>query len=157
MLPLITQDVYNSDYQITLQNNTGYRYVMYSSAGKEPQYDNTYPFTLSVKRLINGYLEEVSDTPNNTYKVTFDWSAKGKVYKKVNGTNQWVNTNDLTPVSGEATNTYKRTFRPADIFDGECVTDAVFVTISNNGTQVAQMHIPIHMYLNKYGIAALND
>ena len=157
MLPLITQNILDRDYKVTLQNNTGFRYVMYSSAGKEPQYDNTYPFTLKVERLINGYLEDVSDTPNNTYKVTFDWSAKGRIYKQVSGTGQWVNTNDLTPVSGEATNIYKRTFRPADTFDGECVTDAIYVTISNNGLLVAQIHIPIHMYLNKYGIAALND
>lgn len=153
MLPLITQNISDNTYTIELEKNTGYRYVMYSSGGKEPQYDNTYPFTLKVKKIINGYVEDVSNTPNSTYKLTYNWASKGRIYKSTG----WVNTGNLTAISGETTNINKRSFKPSDTFDGECVTNAVYITIANNGTQIAQVHIPIHFYLNKYGIAALNN
>ena len=153
MLPLITQSISNNAYSIELEKNTGYRYVMYSSGGKEPQYDNTYPFTLKVIQQINGYSEDVSNTPNTTYKLTYNWTPKGRIYKSTG----WTNTNNLTAVSGETTNINTRNFKPSDTFDGECVTNAVYITISNNGTQVAQVHIPVHFYLNKYGIASLNN
>jgi hypothetical protein len=40
----------NSDYRINLIKNTGFRYVMYSSDGKSPKYDNATPFKLLVTK-----------------------------------------------------------------------------------------------------------
>lgn len=154
MLPLITQSVTDNTCTIKLERNTGYRYVMYSSGGKEPQYDNTYPFTLKIMKTIDGYDEDISDTPNTTYKLNYTWTPKGRVYKS----SGWVNTNDLIAVTGEITNSNKRNFKPADTFDGECLTEALLITIKDvSNNEVAKVHIPIHFYLNKYGIAALND
>ena len=151
MLPLITASITASGYTIGVEPNKGYRYVMYSSGGKEPQYDNTYPFTLKIYRTINGYQEDVTNTPNATYRLNYTWSAKGRIYKS----SGWVNSNNLTIENNS--DTYYKNFKPSDTFDGECVTNAVFVQLSLGGTEFCKIHIPVHFYLNKYGIAALND
>jgi hypothetical protein len=70
-LPLILVTTVSSDYNIKLKTGTGFRYVMYSSDGKRPQYDNVRPFELQITQLINGYVEDISDI-NNNYKPTYN-------------------------------------------------------------------------------------
>jgi len=44
-IPVITAITFDPNYNIKLQNLTGFKYVLYSSSGTTPQYDNTNPFT----------------------------------------------------------------------------------------------------------------
>lgn len=153
-LPIIIAET-DTDYDIELIKNTGFRYVMYSSSGKEPQYDNTNPFTIKVYKNINSYKEDITDTPNSDYSVTYEWNIRGRKY--IN--NNWVNTNDLTIVSDSyyTNNKNQRNIKPVDSFDGECVNNAVEVLVKRQNNTVCKIYIPIHLYLNRYGIAALND
>lgn len=47
-------------------------------------------------------------------------------------------------------------FKPADSFDGLCVSNGLYCSAKNNGIEIANIHIPIYMYLNRYGNAAIN-
>jgi hypothetical protein len=51
-LPVIV-GTQNNDYKIKLLKGSGFRYVEYDSAGKQPQYSNTNPFKIQVEQKIN--------------------------------------------------------------------------------------------------------
>ena len=51
-----------------------------------------------------------------------------------------------------------KSYKPIDDFDGECVTNALeCIIMDKSANEVARIHIPIHLMLNRYGHAALND
>ena len=55
-LPIITCVVvtsYGDTFRTKLKMGTGYRYVLYSSDGRQPKYDNIHPFTIVTERLMN--------------------------------------------------------------------------------------------------------
>lgn len=147
-LPLITLDLRELSYNIKLEKDTGFRYVMYASNGKYPKYDNILPFTLKVTQQINGYVEDITNI-NNQYKVTYDWSIKGRKY-----IGSWED--DLNMEFKEiSTNTAM--VIPTDDYTGENVSNALQVEIKHNGSLVGRIHIPIHFYLDRYSIAAINE
>jgi hypothetical protein len=45
---------------------------------------------------------------------------------------------------------------PNETYDGENLSNAIQVTIKKGNTVIAKIHIPIHFYLDRYGIAAIN-
>jgi hypothetical protein len=53
-------------------------------------------------------------------------------------------------------NRNKASYVPDETFDGENVTNAIQVIIRKQATQIAKIHIPIHFYLDRYGISAIN-
>lgn len=141
-MPMITVDLNNSNYNIILIKNTGFRYVNYTSDGTQPQYESEYPFTLKVMN------NDVDITENMNYT----WNIKGEIY---NGS-AWESVNLLSAGSNLAGNS--KFFIPNDIYNGECVNIAVEVEIKDNqNSTIGKIHMPIHFYLYKYGIAALND
>lgn len=154
-MPIITAIAENG-YEISLVEDTGFRYATYSADGRKPQYDNSNPFELKVTKIINDVVEDISTLTQNN-GVNYEWYIKGKIYDPIN--RNWINKeflkeylrNDIQ----EKINT--KSYKPVDDFDGECVTNAIeCVVLDRNENEVARIHIPIHLLLNKYGNAAIN-
>ena len=99
-LPILTMRIDNSDYRINLIKNTGFRYVMYSSDGKSPKYDNATPFKLLVTKWINDKWEDISDNRYPGYQISYHWYIKGRLY---NGTS-WYDQYNLAGRTNEIGN-----------------------------------------------------
>jgi polyhydroxyalkanoate synthesis regulator protein len=51
----------------------------------------------------------------------------------------------------------RKFFIPKDSYSGENITNAIEVEIlTNTSAQIGKILIPIHFYLDKYGLSALN-
>jgi hypothetical protein len=53
-------------------------------------------------------------------------------------------------------NRNQKYFEPVDTFNGLCVTNAVECTVRRGEVALGTIHIPVHLYLNRYGNAAIN-
>ena len=155
-MPVITATA-ESGYDISLIENTGFRYATYSSDGRKPQYDNSNPFELKVTKVINGITEDIS-TLTKTNAVIYEWYIKGRIYDSVN--REWIDKEFLKEYSRSDVQLTRnrKSYKPIDDFDGECVTNGIECIITNTSAiEVARIHIPIHLLLNKYGHAAINS
>lgn len=156
-MPMITATA-ESGYGVELVENTGFRFATYSADGRSPQFDNSIPFTLKVTKLINGYVEDIS-TLQEANGVNYTWAINGVVYS--NDLEAFINKHNLgeynrTDIETITDNQYS--VKPLEDYDGECLSNAIECIIKNKSNQiVAKIHIPIHLLLNKYGHAALND
>ena len=155
-LPVITATAENG-YGVSLVEGSGFRFATYSADGRRPQYDNSNPFELKITKVINGITEDIS-TLTQANGVNYDWHIRGRIYDPVN--RSWVNKEYIKEYSRSdipaARNT--KSYKPIDEFDGECVTNALeCIIMDKSANEVARIHIPIHLMLNRYGHAALND
>ncbi len=154
-LPLITAVVKDSSYRINLKNNTGFRYVVYTSDGTSPKYDTTKPFEIEVVKNINGIEEIISMSNNLEYGINeFTWGVQGEILNYVN--NKLEKSNDLihqnSSVYLNKIKANQRNFKPNGTYNGLCVTNAVICEC-----EVGKIHIPIHFLLNKHGLSQLNS
>lgn len=159
-LPIITAIAENG-YDISLVEGSGFRYAIYSSDGRRPQYDNSNPFELKVTKVIDGITEDIS-VLTQTHAVNYNWNIKGKIWDPTfnDGRGDWdeslhlglYNRQDIVLARNQVS------YKPLDNFDGECLTNALECEVlDNSANTVARIHIPIHLLLNKYGNAAIND
>lgn len=143
-LPIIISYVENSDYRIYLKDYSGFSYVQYTSDGAFPKYDNTNPFEIEVYN--NSALVE-SDN--------YEWNKGGRYYSFADGA--YLDSNDLINLSSDVytskLNKNQRNFKPIANYHGICVNNTVICKCGNYGT----IYIPIHFYLNRYGLSQLND
>ena len=123
----------SANYKVYLKYPSGFNYVLYSSDGKSPSYVNS-PFELEV---FNSSETNVS-LDNN---ITYTWSTIG---------------GNLSAVTNYSLAKNAKKFKPVDSFDGYAVNNAITCTVNYAGSAVASIHIPIHMYLNRYGNSAIN-
>lgn len=155
-MPLITATT-ASGYKIRLKDNTGFRYATYTTDGRSPEYDNSHPFELEVLKSISGFDEDVSEL-EGPESVNYNWNVRGKIYNPV--TREWDESIHLTEALTLGSSEMKRNqkaYKPIDSFNGECLNNALEVFVTNvDGDEVAAIHIPIHLLLNKYGNAAIN-
>lgn len=154
-MPVITATATNT-YGISLIEGSGFRYATYSADGRKPQYDNSNPFELKITKVINGVIEDIS-TLTQTYAVNYDWNIRGRLYDTVNSS--WIDSLHLGEYNRHDTILARNqaSYKPLDDFDGECVTNALeCIVLNNSANEVARIHIPIHLLLNKYGNAAIN-
>ena len=154
-LPIVTIQIDDGDnYQISLKENSGFYYVLYTTDGVNPQYDKTNPFEIICKQKINGEWIDISTTEaedeNNNYKIEYEVSVL-PAYKQLlqNKQNEELKRNQFNLI-------------PSKNFDGYNANIAVVFTLFQTdkaGTkkQIGKVHIPIHFLLNKYGLAHLND
>ena len=146
-------------YAIELVKDTGFRFATYSADGRTPQYDNSTPFTLKVTKNINGVMEDIS-TLTKDQAVNYDWQVRGKIYDPVNKI--W-NTEDykflterLIFKSQVARN--QAAYKPVENYNGECLNVALECILTDaSATEIGRIHIPVHLLLNRYGNAAIND
>ena len=157
-LPIITVKTEDwTNYQYSLARHSGFRYVTYTADGCYPQYENTNPFTIKVWEKINDYLEDISNLAvNENYKLNYVWEICGSDYYIGNNENIASWHSDLKLIEkGIISN--QGFYVPVEEFDGKNVSISLKITISQNGNVIGIMNIPIHFYLNRYGISTLND
>ena len=144
-MPICLVNLRNSSYNISIAQNTGFKYVTYSTDGRNPQYDSNNPFKIVV--TMND--TDVSLNSN----VSYTWNIKGRVYYD----GAWHSTNLLTKVNNDTTlDKNEARFIPAQSYDGQCVTVAVECIVYLSGGEIGRILIPIYFGLNRYGMAALN-
>ena len=145
-------------YRIGLRDFTGFRHVLYTSDGINPQYDNSHPFEFYCEELINNVWEDVSNV-QGSHQITYDFFAIGN-YQSYDKTYTPTNANLLT-ILGEA---YRDGLtpnqcpaRPAARYDGQCVNVAIYCEMRQNGEIIGKIKVPIHYLLNKFGLSHIND
>lgn len=154
-LPIITAIV-ESGYGIKLKEDTGFNYVEYTSDGKQPIYDSSFPFEIIVTEDINNYTEDISLKTNPTYAVVYEWSILGSIKENYPPTEIEKHSILDGDYFLEDLNKNQKVFRVVDSYDGECVNNAVKCVVTQKQKQVAMIHIPIHFMLNRYGHSAIN-
>lgn len=155
---------YKEKYRIGLRNFTGFRHVLYTSDGINPQYDNSHPFEFYCEELIKKEGTEIQtweDVSNvqGSHQITYKFFAIGN-YQSYDETYTSTNANLLT-ILGEA---YRKGLtpnqcpaRPAAKYDGQCVNVAICCEMRQNGEVIGQIKVPIHYLLNKFGLSHIND
>lgn len=132
-LPVAIAEVIDNKYEISLKEYTGFRYVIYSSDGTSPQYDNSQPFEFICTEGgedISSPLKYKVSSSNNLLKILEKNDYQG---------NQW-------------------RARPAQKYDGLCVDTSLICQVKTaNQISIGKLMIPIHFLLNKYGFAHLNE
>ena len=139
-MPIIFARVSNSDYNISLKKYSGFRYAMYSADGRYPQYDDNIPFEIIVK---NGDTDISED-------LTYTWSVNGTTF--ING--EWVDQENLVikKVYRQVLKNNQKYFKPVDTYNGMCINNAITCEVNGYGS----IHIPIDLYLNRYGKSLIN-
>ena len=160
-IPIITAWVINNNYRIGLKDFTGFRYVMYTSDGMSPQYDNSHPFDFICQQQISNVWEDIS-TVSGEHKILYASDAIGNYYPMNADTNtEPIKSNLLEPLNSQvytkdlAKNQFR--FRPASRYDGVCVNETVYCEYTQNKKIIGKIHVPIHFLLNKYGLANINE
>lgn len=152
-IPLITVKVRDNNYRVNLKERTGFVNAVYSSDGKRPRYDNSYPFELTVTQKIKEddkeYDEDVS--LKTSYSLDYLWSYLGRIYEE-----SWLSDINLGDRILEAYAKNQKAVKPLDDYDGQCVTNAIECIIKKSETEIARIHIPVHLMLNRYGNSAIN-
>lgn len=150
-IPLITVKIRNNNYRVNLKEGSGFVTAVYSSDGKRPRYDNTNPFELVVTQKIDEYDEDISLKTTSAYAVTYTWGYLGRIYEK-----SWINSINLGDRPLELCSVNQKAVKPLDDYDGQCVTNAIEGIVYKSGTEIARIHIPVHLMLNRYGNSAIN-
>ena len=76
-MPIILVKVANDRYRMDLTNNTGFRYVMYTTDGLNPVYDSSNPFAVRVYETDEGTEYDITMSLNNN---NFNWATLGATY-----------------------------------------------------------------------------
>ena len=148
-IPITIIRLNNSNYNISLKEFCGFSYAIYESDGRNPQYDNSTPFEVIVKN--NG--TDISLDDDTSYA----WAVVGSYYE--GGSYKTVENLILVTSYTETVTLTKnqKRFKPIDTYDGLCLTNAIVCAIAVNSTQIGTITIPIDLYINRYGNAALNN
>lgn len=152
-MPIITAKLSSDNYRISLKDYTGFRYAIYSSDGRKPQYDNSSPFEILVNQKIGNYWEDISTKTSGTYSLAYRWIYKGEIYEE----DSWRSSTHLGNYKTTKLNKNQKSIKPLDDFDGQCVNNGLECIVSKSNQEIARIHIPIHLFLNKYGHSALNS
>ena len=149
-IPVITAITFDPNYNIKLQDFTGFKYVLYSSSGTTPQYDNTNPFIFVCQQKMDGIWVESKN-------IQYIPSSIGSIKNNKTGTIiDKSNLLQLVQYNRQDLQNNQWYYQPAINYDGQCVNLAVLCKIKKNGTTMGHIHIPIHFLLNKYGLANIN-
>lgn len=164
-MPIIVAEIYDYNYKVNLKDYTGFRYVIYNADGRKPKYDNATPFTLEVKKRMQGANGYVDISTNS--KTNYTWDRKGSIleYHQSSGINDltcWEEKSSLHLIDISPTNIpiNQRSYKPVDDYDGQCVNNGIVCTIkdeTNESKIIANIYIPVHLYLNRFNNAAIND
>lgn len=157
-LPIITSKIYTNKNTITLKDYSGFKFAIYASDGRQPLYDNVNPFELIVTEQINGNTEDISTIQLADYKLDYNWGVLGSVYRFENSTGKFQSQIGIQETTVNTTMANQKFYKPLDDYNGECLTNAIKCLVTNHktGKVIAEIHIPIHLMLNRYGLASLN-
>lgn len=146
LMPITLVRLNTTGYSININNLAGFREVMYASDGSNPTYDSTSPFEIQVYQADN----DISVDEN----ITYGWNIKGKTYVAPD----WQSNLNLITKKGFGLNVEKnqKYYIPNEKYNGLCVNNAIYTTVAYNGSAIGSIHIPVYLYLNRFGYAALN-
>ena len=152
-MPVITSRVKNDNYEILLTDGYGYKSVMYTTDGVSPSYDTTSPHDITVNQIINGVKSNISLYESENYKVDYEWLIKGNAYYL-----EWQLSQNLLKNTRYKTkeDRNRKFFKPSDTYNGLCVNNAIECIITQKGERIGSIHMPVHLYLNRYGNSAMN-
>ena len=140
-IPVITAYVSDANYRINLTENTGFRYVIYNADGTNPVYNRSSPFDIKVTNNN----EQVQIGSHYTFGV------EGSIRGISNLTAQLIELDSNFYPSEYNQQWYK----PINKYDGECINNAI-TCIYFNGGVTANIRIPVHLFLNRFGIGNIN-
>lgn len=162
-----------STYRVGLADNSGFRKVLYSSSGINPEYNNQNPFEIKVEQKVGQFWEDVSTKTSNTYSIKYEWFYMGSVWNKINRV--WEENYETTLNSSNVGNSSKKwlmrsnlysnallknqkMIKPVEEYTGQCVTTGLACRVykESNSTTIAWIHIPIHMSINRFFNSAIN-
>ena len=151
-----------TDYNFYVKPNTGFLYVEYNSEGKYPKY-NMFKSKDNIKSRfdLEAYYQSndisnfrgSSTTPQDYQNaiLNYNWVARGQLKWNNNSyLNLYADNNNEIPLSSKWVS-------PVGTFDGSCTNVGLFCCIKQQSTMIAVIHIPIYMYLNRYGNSAINS
>lgn len=148
----ITTSSSGMNYVYNIKN--GFRYVTYAADGTRPQYNNADPFEIVIK---NAQGIDITDNFN------YNWDVYGYLYVKAENSDTW-SWEKQTPfktyvVKDENEQVIKNKLKvvPPDGYDGHCTNFIVQCIVKDGSTEIGLVQIPIHLMLNKYNHAALNN
>lgn len=163
-LSTVFQHFDDSTIKIEIPKNSGFRYVTYSNDGTNPSYNELNPFEVDIYKYFGNQKEDISNKESENF--VYEWTILP----------QGAETLDIIGI-----NNNKAVIKPKDNFskNGNQVTNAVLIQVFKNQIDIveetnpqtgvieqkekvtkvpfATIHIPIHMMLNRYENAALND
>ena len=158
-IPIITAWTVDQKYRVGLKDFTGFRYVIYTSDGMTPQYDNSHPFEFICYEKISDVWQDIS-TVAGSHSVDFIPTTIGNYH--LTGENGDVVDSNLLEIL--TSNVYRNDcqknqwkIRPASRYDGICVNEAVCCAYRQNSKIIGRINIPVHFLLNKYGMANINE
>lgn len=156
-IPVITA-IANSGYNVKLKDGSGFKFATYSADGRKASYDNTNPFELIVTEQINGYTEDISKL-TGSHAVTYNWNVYGQYWGENSETHQmdWIAANHLIETTRTGLAHNQKDYKPSDSYDDESVNNAIGCIVKRGNTELAKIHIPIHLLLNRFGNSAIND
>ena len=158
-MPIILTKVNNTStnkYRVEQAADSGFRYVVYSSDGRTPSYSSALPFALKVYETVDGVEQDISIVTTETTAVNYTWFTSGATW---NGSS-WIAETNLIEKTHSSANPLARNekdFKPIDFYNGLTVNNGLRCVITRSGNQLAEILLPIHFYLNRYGNAALNE
>ena len=164
-IPITTAQTVNENYRVGLKDYTGFRYVVYSSDGVLPQYDNSYPFEFTCQEKINNIWEDVSNIQGE-HKIYYSQPNPPIAIGAIEAENS-----NLLEILTSTTyrndcNDNQWWVRPASRYDGVSINNAICCIFkrkyidSNNEefyNEIGRINVPIHFLLNKYGLAYINE
>lgn len=146
---IYSQNWINSDYKVSLKENTGFTHVVYSEDGLTPDYDSHTPFELVIHKKFGDAWGDITGHSSLTY----EWRTIGnlkikKGYAAVDGNNKELDYSNLSKVM----------FEPVGKYNSEPVNNTIVCTVKeDNITTIGTFYIPVHFLLNTYGHSALNS
>lgn len=147
---------YNSNqYRVNLKPETGFKFVTYNSDGSHPKWNDRLPFEVYIEKQVGNAWEDV--TNYDSEKFSFKWKVLPQGSSMLE-----IASNDNSSIC---------TVIPKDVLtNSNQYTNAVLLTINKTTIKqqensepkeetnvFAQVHIPIHLMLNRYENQALND
>lgn len=163
-LSTVFQHFNDSTIKVEIPNNSGFKYVTYSNDGTNPSYNELNPFEVDIYKYFGNQKEDISNKESENF--VYEWKILPQGTEALDIIN--INNN-------------KAVIKPKDNFskNGNQVTNAVLIQVFKNQIDIveetnpwtgvveqkekvtkvlfATIHIPIHMMLNRYENAALND
>ena len=142
--PIVTvfYHIDDNDINIEIPDDAGFKYVTYKNDGTNPSYNELKPFKVDIYKIIGSQKENISNKESEHF--SYEW----KVLPQGESALEIISINNNTAE-----------IRPKDNFSkaGNQVTNAILIQIKKGEEPFATIHIPIHMMLNRYENAALND
>ena len=154
-MPIILVKTTSATYKASLAENTGFRYAMYTTDGLNPVYDSSNPFALKIIQVVDNVEQDVSVATAAASAVDYNWYVLGSIYSD----DSWIDDTNLIARTHTTSNPLARNeadYMPVEKFNGLSVNNALKCIVKRNNTELIRIYLPIHLYLNRYGNAALN-